>query len=84
MDDQFDCAVDVTAAAGGAVFAADLGNDRFMRFTRDGIFETKLGTRGTAPGQFDHPEAVAVDSRGYVYVVDSRNRRIQEFAPRVK
>ena len=84
MDDQFDCAVDVTAAVGGAVFAADLGNDRFARFTRDGSFETKLGTRGTAPGQFDHPEAVAVDSRGYVYVVDSRNRRIQEFAPRAR
>ncbi|MGD1047917.1 MAG: hypothetical protein ABR899_04105 [Candidatus Krumholzibacteriaceae bacterium] len=84
VGDLFDCAVDVTTTAGGEIFAADLGNDRFLRLAFGGSFETQLGTKGTGPGQFDHPEAVAVDSRGYVYVVDSRNRRIQEFAPRTQ
>lgn len=83
-DGMFDCAIDVTVAAGGAVFAADLGNDRFVQFTADGVFVTKLGTPGTGEGQFDHPEGVAVNAAGDVYVVDARNRRIQMFAPRIR
>jgi len=79
-DGRFDCPIDVTAGA-GAIFVADFGNDRFVRFNADGSFSTKLGTSGTGDGQFDHPEAVAVDQHGDVYVADSRNRRIQEFAP---
>ena len=51
-----------TVAAGGAIFVADLGNDRFVQFTADGAFVTKLGTRGPASGQFDHPEGVAVNA----------------------
>jgi tripartite motif-containing protein 71 len=73
----------VAAAPGGAIFAADLGNDRFVRFAADGTFVTKLGTRGTGEGEFDHPEGVAVNAAGDVYVVDARNRRIQQFAPRI-
>jgi tripartite motif-containing protein 71 len=62
---------------------ADLGNDRFVQLAPDGSFVTTLGTPGAGEGQFDHPEAIAVDGSGNVYVVDSRNRRIQKFAPRI-
>lgn len=30
---------------------------------------------------FDHPTAVTVDHRGFIYVTDSRNGRIRRIAP---
>lgn len=42
-------------------------------------FLTKWGTNGTAEGQFDEPQGVAVDAAGNVYVADTNNRRIQKF-----
>jgi len=33
-----------------------------------------------AATQFNHPEGVAVDSDGYVYVVDTTNNQIQKFS----
>jgi len=38
------------------------------------------GSQGTGEGQFQDPRGIAVDAeRGYVYVVDSGNHRIQKF-----
>ena len=51
-------------------------------FTQAGAFVTKLGSTGAEEGQFDHPEGVAVDGQGNLYVVDARNKRIEKFAPR--
>jgi tripartite motif-containing protein 71 len=44
-------------------------------------FITKWGSPGTADGQFDFPEGVALDSSDNVYVVDALggNHRIQKF-----
>ena len=40
---------------------------------------TKWGTYGWDAGQFNYPYAVAIDSSGNVYVVDTDNNRIQKF-----
>lgn len=37
------------------------------------------GEKGAASGQFNAPRGVAVDGKGFVYVVDSENHRIQKF-----
>ena len=37
------------------------------------------GTKGTGNGQFDEPRAMGVDGNGNLYVVDSKNNRIQKF-----
>lgn len=37
------------------------------------------GARLTADGQLNSPRGVAVDAKGFVYVVDSENHRIQKF-----
>jgi hypothetical protein len=37
------------------------------------------GEKGTAPGQFNLPHAIAIDRSNNVYVGDRTNRRIQVF-----
>jgi tripartite motif-containing protein 71 len=37
------------------------------------------GSEGEGEGQFNGPEAAAVDSSGYVYICDVKNQRIQKF-----
>jgi len=37
------------------------------------------GTKGTAPGQFNLPHAIAIDRNDNIYVGDRSNRRIQVF-----
>lgn len=39
------------------------------------------GEKGTRPGQFDEPRGMAVDGAGNVFVVDSKNNRVQKFGP---
>ena len=40
-----------------------------------------IGTRGNGDGQFELPSCVAVDSKGYIFVTDSMNQRVQYFNP---
>ncbi|HIA57640.1 MAG TPA: hypothetical protein EYN97_09580, partial [Candidatus Lambdaproteobacteria bacterium] len=39
------------------------------------------GVQGSAPGEFERPTDMTVDSQGNIYVVDFGNNRIQKFAP---
>lgn len=45
-------------------------------------FITKWGGRGASPGNFSHPEAVATDRAGNVYVTDHSQRVLQKFTAR--
>ena len=63
----------------GNVYIADSWNDRIQKFTSDGHFITKWGTRGSGDGQFRSPTGIAVDNLGNVYVADFSNDRIQKF-----
>ncbi len=42
-------------------------------------FITKWGTEGTSPGKLDHPEDIADDGAGHLYVADTYNHRLQKF-----
>ena len=41
----------------------------------------KWGSKGSQDGQFIEDHGIVVDPAGYVYVVDTRNVRIQKFSP---
>jgi RHS repeat-associated protein len=58
-----------------------LGNNRVQEFTAEGAYITQFGKEGTEAGQFKHPEAIATDAEGHIWVADTENNRIQEFKP---
>lgn len=55
-------------------------NNRVQCFSPGGEFLTGIGDEGGEPGQFIIPHGLAIDSQGFLYVVDSSNQRIQKFA----
>jgi sugar lactone lactonase YvrE len=83
-NDTFNGPCDVAVAQNGDIFVAD-GHiadqpvNRIMKFSKDGTFVKAWGTRGSAPGEFDTPHSIAIDSRGRIFVADRSNSRIQIF-----
>ena len=67
----------------GDIFVSDGHNDqtnaRIVKFSKDGTFIRSWGKLGSAPGEFNVPHALALDSQGRVLVADRGNRRIQVF-----
>jgi sugar lactone lactonase YvrE len=76
----------VLIAPNGDIFVADghmpgQGNARVVQFNRDGRFIRQWGGHGSGPGQFEMPHALAMDSKGRLFVGDRGNNRIQIFDP---
>ena len=53
---------------------------RVLKFDRRGRLLTTWGKKGTGPGEFDQPHALAMDSQGRLFVADRTNNRIQIFS----
>ncbi len=73
---------DVIVAPNGDIFVSEghgAGNNRVLKFTKDGKLIKSWGKLGTGPGEFDQPHALAFDSKGRLYVGDRNNNRIQVF-----
>ena len=73
----------VTSPVNGDIFVADghdpKSNARIVKFSKDGKFIKTWGRRGTGPGEFGSPHAIAMDSKGRIFVGDRTNNRIQIF-----
>ena len=81
-DDQrhFNKPTDVAVAPDGDVFVSDgYGNNRVVHFDKQGEFVNSWGKLGPAPGDFNLPHAIAMDSQGRLYVADRNNVRVQVF-----
>ncbi len=82
-EDTFNQPSAVVVAANGDIFVADghggESNARIVKFSKDGKFIKAWGKKGSGPGEFDVPHAIAVDSSGRVFVGDRSNNRIQIF-----
>ena len=74
------------AIEGDALYVADQNNNRVQRYTlgADGApaLAASFGAPGTAEGQFNLPQGIAVDPEGDhdVFVADDRNHRVQRFS----
>jgi DNA-binding beta-propeller fold protein YncE len=76
---------DVLVAPDGSIFvaeghaSADGANARVLKFDKSGKFLLEFGNKGTGTSEFDQPHALAMDSRGRLFVGDRSNNRIQIF-----
>jgi DNA-binding beta-propeller fold protein YncE len=81
--DTFNMPSDILVAPNGDIFVADghggMSNNRIVKFDKTGKFIKEWGVKGTGPGQFDIPHALAMDSQGRLFVGNRNNNRIDIF-----
>jgi hypothetical protein len=85
--DAFNAPSNVLIAPDDSIFIGDghgmidgkPSNARIVHFTKDGKFIKAWGHSGTAPGEFETPHMLAMDSMGRLFVGDRGNARIQIF-----
>ena len=74
---------DVVTNSNGEIFVVDGhnpdGNNRIVKFSKDGTFIKAFGGTGTGPGQLSRPHAIAMDADGRLFVADRGNQRIVIF-----
>ena len=82
-NNAFNSPADVIVADNGNVFIADGhnndGNNRVMKFTKDGRFVMSWGQTGYGPGEFRALHAIDIDAQDRVFVGDRSNNRVQIF-----
>ena len=81
--DTFNSPTDVLIAPNGDIFVADghgaQTNARIVKLSKEGKFIKAWDKEGKAPGEFDVPHGLAMDSQGRLFVADRANNRIQIF-----
>jgi DNA-binding beta-propeller fold protein YncE len=81
--DTFNRPTDIFVAPNGDIFVSDghgeKSNAHIVKFSKDGKFIKTWGKEGKAPGEFDLPHNLAMDSAGRLFVGDRQNNRIQIF-----
>ena len=74
---------DILVAPSGDIFVSEGHSSnpgstaRVLKFSRDGTLIASWGHLGTGPNDFDQPHALAMDSRGRLFVGDRGNNRIK-------
>jgi DNA-binding beta-propeller fold protein YncE len=76
----FDGTTDVAFGPNGRIFITDgYSNARVLEYTAEGRKVKQWGKPGSAPGEFNLPHAIQIDSQGIIYVADRENGRIEKF-----
>lgn len=75
-------ASDVGVSPEGNIWVTDAGTESVSEYSPTGTFIRKIGGEfGSGPGQFYHPEEIAISpTTGNIWVVDGGNHRVQEFS----
>ncbi len=80
IDGLFRQPTDVAWDSDGNIYITDgYINSRVAKFDKNGDWVKSWGEKGTGPGQFRTPHALAIDRNNNIYVGDRANRRIQVF-----
>jgi len=61
------------------IAVSDFKNDTIYILNTSGTKLNKFGGQGSGPGKFHGPEGLCFDEKGYIYIVDSGNHRVQKF-----
>lgn len=82
--DTFGAPTDVLVAPNGDIFVSDGHQNcdcdsRIVKFAKNGKFLKEFGTKGSGPGELNMPHALAIDSRGRLFVGDRTNNRVVIF-----
>jgi hypothetical protein len=84
--DGFDRPTGVAVGSNGDIFVSDGHSpnkhnaSRVVKFSKDGHFLKEWGRKGSAAGEFNEPHDIFVGgSRGWVYVADRGNSRVEVF-----
>jgi sugar lactone lactonase YvrE len=87
---SFDSPSGLALGMEGFLYVSDTHNNCVKKFDFEGNIQnfsdsvTTLGicntTGGTGDGEFKDPIGIALDSEGYIYVVDTVNNRVQKFS----
>lgn len=65
----------------GDMLLVDTGNNRILKFKKDGTFIKQIGTGGSNEGEFSRPFSIDIDQDGNMYVLELGNTRIQVLDP---
>jgi hypothetical protein len=69
--ETFNAPTNVLVVANGDIFVTDgYGNQRVVKFNKDGKFIKEWGSKGAGEGQFRLPHDIVQDSRGRLFVAD--------------
>jgi DNA-binding beta-propeller fold protein YncE len=80
VDGLFRQPTDIAWDSAGNTYITDgYVNSRVAKYSKNGDWIMSWGDKGTAPGQFRLPHAIAIDRNDNIYVGDRTNRRIQVF-----
>ena len=74
----------IGVAVGHNVIAVSIRSDHVVKkFSLQGDYLSKFGSRGSGDGQFNNPQGLCFNSKGLLYVVDHDNCRVQVFRENV-
>ena len=75
---QFAFVTDIARSGDGNYFCGEYGEyDRIHRYSSEGKFLERMGEHGKEPLQFSRPQCFQLDERGFLWVADACNHRIQ-------
>ncbi|MEJ2722601.1 MAG: 6-bladed beta-propeller [bacterium] len=64
---------DIVVDSRGLVYVADQAQSMVLVYDDNGSFVRQIGREGEGPGEFNRPDALALDARDELFVADARN-----------